>query len=1228
MMLTANILCRLGGEPDMSTIEPSTTYVCILSDHNVAETQAVLLLRPTAVIGVMSSYPPVAAGARRWHRMLSDQGFEVVLVGEALSGNDYAETVAWCWRELAPRLLKAKAEGHRLACNLTGGTKVTALALRSSFPWDEFHYTAFGRTSIEVWNRADQAREPIALPALEPLEQARLYVDYVKQRQPPAIGSETARRAAGAHLAQAVHAGDPALIALDRILGPVWFAQRAEDPENGERESWAACVERVCRDLGLRRLDKRRLEVPVELLGDGAEGLRRLFAGFAGLDHGGTLALGDDTWTVPNRIEGKKTGRAWADYLAGGWFEEQVVGWIRTAAPNAVCRPNIQFSPSEDFDGYESDILVQCAGSLYVCECKVTVPGDKNLREVAEHLESSGQRLGKTRLVFIASEAFERDQDRQALEHFRFRCNATGIEVLIGEDQVRKFFARQAEAASRPAATPPARPQKAILAEVRKYASWQESAETRQKLADLEAEFTAAYPEHSPAWDQALARGRAQAPFQNRAYQLGCRNAPESDFEKLCAEAREQGVDDVIPIFHRQFEKGRKAYERKRQERHRAKNGGPLSTVRSRSRTAKAVRLPPQLHSGGRLPPPPDGLHANDLRALAPAPAWTVLIDETGSRFDQEASGGRAGRFVALVLPDERHGLVELPDTWHAVDADLDDQDRLVQAVLEADCGVLGITLGGLPPAPGERWVDGIAELMDWVLRLLPVSEPTSLRFLIEQRGLHAAGVDWGALAADARRRLVRAFPERGRAISLSVDVISKTGSPLNGYVDAIAFTWGSQAAASRARCKAAGWPKTCLWMAPSAVLRDAWDAYDRGVALAPALWSDLVASADAREPASLVGHLLATVAAEARADTRLWGTYLAEAQRHATSKAIDLARLGAEVDWLAAAAPTGAPMPAPLRLAWLTAHLARSNHLGAVDTPEAVELEALASHLLVEDARLVCHADLHRAVAETNRFAFAAASRALERWRDCDPAVPGLRYWAQVRSSLGQHAAFSGDQATAVRHFDQALAAFARLSDGGGRDIDQTGTYRVIALMDDPTVDDATVRRALAERVGEPAEAAGRLAVSEAPADKYHHHLLLRWLAQRGDAAACTAYLDQREHWSHGEGHPWPLIECYRGLLVANQEPDAARDRLLEGAALAFMAGQGPVVRLIGAVCRTLAHHLGEAWPQAEAAAVFDELTQALPLASERMASLSAALATPAPARELLAAVLPFNFR
>jgi len=777
----------------------------------------------------------------------------------------------------------------------------------------------------------------------------------------------------------------------------------------------------------------------------------------------------------------------------------------------------------------------------------------------------------------------------------------------------------------------PTRPLQVLLSEIEKFASW-DPPSGKPPLDLVLAECRAGYPDQEAAIQERLRRGQEAQELLKPFYDLGRIHGQKSREANEALNALRRRRHDLVWKAKDLLEKGALARRRRDETDERRQHGKPLSAVKRPSYPLQPSHAPATAPGQHPLPPVSQpALHPKDIRGLQPSPAWTLLIDETGTTFDSTAEGlkpaDRAlGRLVGLLLP-ESHGLAPLPPGWHAVDQSIAQIDRVIQAILNTPAGVLGVTVQQLPRAPMERWTFGVLRLIDLVLRLLPLAKPTTLTVQIEQRAEFRSGMEWPAIAYDAILRLSQAYPDRAMRIQCRIQVIGKNESPFNGYVDALAFIWGSPAPHSRECLKNTGLLGACFLPGDAAAISRAWEWLDRGILLEGGDWATLLAQPEAGQPGSLAGTILERLGQASRKDAALWRRYLDHTLGHLESKAIDLRVLGRQVEWLERWSPEGQALPPPARLLWLTAQLARANHWGETEQRWMQKMHDLGNELLEENAHLVCRAELNLAVNATNGYDFDLASRILDRWRDLPKAVPGLRYWAQVQSSLGQHAAFRGDPAAAAVLFDQALAAFARLSnpEEGRREARQTQTYRAIALMDDPAGADPEVRAAVEAVVGPLPAAVARLAGSDADADKYPHHLLLRWLVQRPDPSLRATYLQQRPHWPVGEGHPWPLIQLYRGFLLHPDDPAEARNLALEGYALATTENQGPLVRLIGACCRAIAAAWGEPWPAADA--LLTPVEQALPRAGARVAAVRRFLDQPGEPLELLRTVLPFNF-
>jgi len=721
------------------------------------------------------------------------------------------------------------------------------------------------------------------------------------------------------------------------------------------------------------------------------------------------------------------------------------------------------------------------------------------------------------------------------------------------------------------------------------------------------------HPEGTPelvarAEDRARRSSRALARF----YDLG-RNGQRAQFRRELAEFLRE-FRHLATKAEQRYQSGAAARLRATARYQNRAQGRPLSSI---------VRKP--------------GEPAHRIQDQASCDRWVLVVDETGRIFKLEPQGPRPdarhlGRFVGILSPEDLPaGLPHRPD-FHAVDEPSANVDRVVQDLLHAPVGIFGHTLFEVPPAAGERWSTGVLQLVDWVLRLLPLPATGScrLRVLVEQRAEYQAGSEWSAAAAELLRQLAMSDPQRYGRVELSLEVVGKGAHPFMGYADAVAYTWGSPTPESQERLARSGLLGLCLHKGDVRELRRSWDLLQRGQGLDGRQWQVLLASPDLPTPGSIPALLAERLGEAAQQSPARWQRFVTATREHLDGKAVNLRALGTELAWLERWAPPAVSLPPRLRLAWAVVQLETANHHGQIEAAALQEIATLADQLFDEDPTLVCQAELDRAVLFTNRFEFREARQSLARWADHVPAVPGLRHWGRVLSSLGQHAAFLGEPAEAVRLFDAALAAFDRLSDVdvGSAERSQTANYRAIALLDDPAADPARRRAAVAELVDLAPEAIGALAVEASPARKYAHHLLLRYLVSAGSPAEREAYLAEQARWQEDVGHPWELILAYRALLLRERDPAAATRLLARAAAHCAGAEEGPTLAFISAALAVAAG----CW---DPAARPDEqelewLLEQLPAAEAQIAVLRS-FATSSPAAgplEVLRAALPFNFR
>lgn len=756
--------------------------------------------------------------------------------------------------------------------------------------------------------------------------------------------------------------------------------------------------------------------------------------------------------------------------------------------------------------------------------------------------------------------------------------------------------------------------------------------EEEKKFQALQSLFLEKFPDMREKMDTRIRNGVSFGELKNLAYHCGAENKPFAVVMKDTRYGELNGYEQNV--LRNQHGQGMKARRRGEEERKARKSGQPLSKVQPRAFARGVTSVGGHRGLEMKAPlAPVAATHPNDIRSLAPAAKWTLVVDESGQTFDASPESALshkiAGRFVGLLVPED--ALPGLKQEWHAVRESNGEIDRVVQQVLDAPVGVFGVEVASVPYSPGDRWFDGVALVIDWVLRLMPVEGPTELEVLIEQRGEFNRNQPWDVVRRMCLYRLAMELPGRATRVNLSIRAIRKGESPLNGYADALAFTWAKTSQSSKERLKRSGLSHTCLLSATNGFdarrMLTACETFAQGANLEAGVWWEWVVHPSASDPATLLHGFLSALGAECRDNPLLWQSFLSEVKRRMGLTPVDLPALAAAVEWLRGCQPESERLPPMAEMAWLTVRHARANHEGKIETEHAGRLTELESALFDEAAPLVCHAQLHRAVMHCNRFEFPEGRKLLLPWLNRPAAVPGLRYHAHVLSSLGQLAAFEGQYEEAKEFLQKALAGINRMSDRTQAMLDdaQTRAYLAIVLMDDPNEEDPASRDQLEKVVG-PLQKVGALSCSKDPSRRYSLHLLMRWLCARGDDETEDLVRACMDKWEVGEGHPWPLIQLYRGLLMAERDRDVALQLFEDGALLADAGEPGPTVAFIGACIRNVASAHGVEWPDRENVVI--RLSRELPAASGRIQLLAT---PPQPDRQavmkFLSQALPFNF-
>lgn len=574
--------------------------------------------------------------------------------------------------------------------------------------------------------------------------------------------------------------------------------------------------------------------------------------------------------------------------------------------------------------------------------------------------------------------------------------------------------------------------------------------------------------------------------------------------------------------------------------------------------------------------------HPNSLRHLTPSNDWTVYIDETGQVFDETALeeglfSPRLGRMVALIVP-ARTQLTPLPTGFHATEASHEDVDGTLDYLLEQNVGILGFTVSD-PGAVAGNWFSHIVLLARWVLLQLPIESVSStrVRFKIERNDARLAYQPIDSVANLLEGEFRAIDPERYGGVQVVTQLMDKS-DPMNGYVDTLAFTWGSPSPISKDRLKKSALLGHCFLHPAQWAIDRLYLAVARDARLLPSDWYALCTAIASEPKGGLLAHFLQKLGESARQNRSNWQHYLDEVRARFRGKDYTLSEMNHALDWLEEYAPAGEQLPSIYRLPLETARLGQENHSGKVNMARLETCLKLINDLEEEDAHEACGALLRVAVSGSNNFEFQIMQPVLKKWLDLPIAVSGIKNYGRLHSTLGQMYAFCNQPESALDHFEKSLALFDRLSDkqSAVREKQQTNSYKLICQMDHGQVDP---ERFLTVLTGEDDWCSySRTLATSGQGSRYPHHLWLRALLTFPDVSrqARETYIQQSHQWQHGADHPWGLIDAYRAwLLKLADKGDQSSARMSVAIQTCSNTDNGPVLWWMAEVLRTMARCL-----------------------------------------------------
>ena len=653
-----------------------------------------------------------------------------------------------------------------------------------------------------------------------------------------------------------------------------------------------------------------------------------------------------------------------------------------------------------------------------------------------------------------------------------------------------------------------------------------------------------------------------------------------------------------------------------------------------------------------------NGVHPCSLPHRKPATEWTILIDETGKRFEPKpdtANDDNAGqkkkpshpigRLVAVALAPDASRILKGIHPFHSTDAAPDKVDAVLQELLDSGAGVFGLTVDD-PATHASGWFGHIHELVRWVMLQLPIepAQKTTIEFLIERRGGINQNTRLDVLAQTLESEFAAIDSHRYGKTRLNLRIVGKN-EPLMAYVDAVAYTWGTTSRASCDRLKKSALVGHCL-LHPD---REAFQRLYRAIGpdrlnLKPETWYQLCAASSAEPENGLMRYYLRQLGeqiARARKDEHdsLWLGYLDAVRDHIRRKQFRLPELESTLTWLDTWKPGHRELPPGDRLALETTRLALDNHRGQIDRKRFEVCLDLMETVFPERPAEVCETLLRLAVSATNSFESGIFRPYIQQWLEHPIAIPGRLNRGKLQSTLGQIEAFAGNPQQAVVHFDEALQTFRELTDPlqAAREIQQTSNYHQIARMDDPNVAHTEWVKELTHHLQRGSHkkknesGLSRVLASSGQHERFDHHIWLRAMTKAPDAlkAARDAYLSMFDQWQRHEDHPWPLIDFYRAWLLhdAGRRKDAAA-YWTDAIGSCARPDNGPTLHWMAEVMRSATTAMGISNVPRASNEERDRRRGALPAAAhDALARLAEGPGDRATVLSGIAACLPFNF-
>ena len=393
--------------------QPKTAYVCLISDHNIAELESCLYHQPSDIVLVVTQR--MSQHADRFKNVIQEKLPHSTIhhphnPNYPLEGDGVVNTKTWIANVLTPALDHLQVTRYGL--NLTGGTKLLALGIAQSRTWDWIDYKSFGKKDIEVFYQplttSPVLPNTIPAPIVQIADAARLYVeDYLSSTEKWAAVDLAHRQQLAQKIWNALEgeqqATDPVLATLFKYFSQQWYNTKFSDT----------------------------LPVDDPALAQWVKAFDTLSPGFITLDNDRQLVLSKSD-----------KSKHWRKWISGGWLEELAYGWLIEEGMNDTqIALNVESNRNSE-KSREVDIIGLLDGQLFIIEAKADKRPDQPNGELVQQLLSIDG-YGKSKKILLlgpeARRTIQRKGEQQKSWHdFKKRCDASFVKLACSRPELTK----------------------------------------------------------------------------------------------------------------------------------------------------------------------------------------------------------------------------------------------------------------------------------------------------------------------------------------------------------------------------------------------------------------------------------------------------------------------------------------------------------------------------------------------------------------------------------------------------------------------------------------------------------------------------------------------------------------------------------------------------------------------------------------------------------------------